>query len=345
MIRASILGATGYAGSELVRLLYSHPEVKIAHLVSSSQDGVPFEDVYPSFYAMQVPALEALDEKTVLADSDVIFTSLPHGASGDVIPRLYDQGAKVIDLSGDFRYDDAATYEAWYGMPHPRPDLLAHSVYGLPELYTDRIAQSNLIGNPGCYTTCSILALYPIVQAGLIDDSRIIIDAKSGVSGAGRKANTDVHFCEVDESMKGYKVVGHRHTSEIEQELSHAAGHPVVLTFTPHLIPVKRGILATIYCDMKQPAALEDIIALYERFYADQPFVKIMGKQLPQLKYVVGSNYCAIGFAMDSRTNRLTIFSSIDNLVKGAAGQAVQNMNIRFGLDQTCGLAMPAWYL
>jgi N-acetyl-gamma-glutamyl-phosphate reductase len=345
MIKSSVLGATGYAGAELVRLLAMHENIEIMHITSHSVAGAALESLYPSLRGARLPLLEEYDRAAVAADSDVIFTSLPHGASDKVIPELYASGKTVIDLSGDYRYDDPAVYEQWYGQPHTSPELLAESVYGLPELHKERIKTARLIGNPGCYTTCSILPLAPLVKDRLIDPATIVIDAKSGATGAGRAPSQGLHFCEVDENIKAYNVARHRHTSEIEQELSLLHGGPVVLSFTPHLLPAKRGILATIYCTPVRALAPADVYESLSAFYADAPFVEVWADGLPEVKHVNGSNMCRIGFVLDTRVNRLILVSVLDNLIKGAAGQAVQNMNIIFGLEETAGLSALPLYL
>ncbi len=344
MIRVSILGATGYAGAELARLLSMHKKVQFMHLVSRSFAGKRLCEVYPGL-SESLPVLEALDIDRIAADSDVAFTSLPHGASKEVIPALYAKGLKVIDLSGDFRYDDAAVYAKWYGEEHSAPALLQESVYGLPELHRSAIKAARLVGNPGCYTTCSILALAPLAKHKLIDVYTIIIDAKSGSTGAGREPSQPLHFCEVNESVKAYKVATHRHTSEIEQELSKLYGGEIMLSFTPHLLPVNRGILATSYANLAQKSSAKELVSLYKSFFAGEPFVKIYESGLPELKHVNGSNNIAIGLAVDERLNRVIAVSCIDNLIKGAGGQAIQNMNLMFGMDETEGLPKNAWYL
>ena len=344
MIQASVLGATGYAGAELVRLLSMHENVQIAHITSHSAAGTPLCALYPSLRGAGLPGLETYDRDTVANDSDVVFTSLPHGASGKVIPELFDAGKTVIDLSGDYRYDDAAVYETWYRAAHASPALLAQSVYGLPELHRIRIRTARLVGNPGCYPTGAILPLAPLVAKGLIDTKSIVVDAKSGATGAGRAPSPALHFCEVDENVKAYNVGKHRHTSEIEQELSLLAGRAVALSFTPHLIPVKRGILSTIYCTPSRPLTRDDVHSCLQTFYEGEPFVDVYEEGLPEVKHVNGSNACHIGFVLDERVDRLVLVSAIDNLIKGAAGQAVQNMNIIFGLGETAGLhALPLY--
>ncbi len=345
MIRVSVIGATGYAGAELVRLLTSHPEVEIAHLVSHSYAGKKYSEIYPSF-SVKDYTLDALDADMLIADSDCIFASLPHGTGDDVIAKLYNSGKTVIDLSGDYRYNDIATYEKWYGVKHSHPELLEKSVYGMPELHKEKIANTRLIGNPGCYTTCSILALAPAVKNGCIDTDTIVIDAKSGSTGAGRGISQGMHFCEVNETIKAYKVATHRHTSEIEQELSLLAGSDIQLSFTPHLLPINRGILATSYSKYTSDLDQDQLYKLYCDFYKDAPFVHVCKPgTLPEIKHVAGSNYISIGFVIDKRLNRFITVSCIDNLIKGAAGQAIQNMNIIYGLDETTGLCAPAWYL
>lgn len=345
MIKAAVLGATGYAGIELVRLLTSHPEVKIEILGSQSFAGQKISEVYPSLANILDKECEELNLDKV-EKCDVAFTALPHGASKNVIPSIIEKGVKVIDLSGDFRYDDVAVYEKWYGQKHSAPELLKESVYGLPELYRDKIKKARLIGNPGCYTTCSILGAFPLLKNGIGKSENIIVDAKSGVTGAGRGLSQQVHFCECTENMKAYKVATHRHTSEIEQELSHAAGCEVMISFTPHLIPVKRGILSTIYINLNKKCTTEELTEMYKEFYKDEFFVRVKNAgQLPETKHVAGSNFVDIGVVVDERLNRAVVVSALDNIVKGAAGQAVQNMNILFGLDEKTALKNAGFYL
>ncbi len=336
----SVIGATGYSGVELMRILSGHPNANVVHAVSKSFAGKKMSDIYQSFLSSDYP-LEPLDIPAICADSDIVFTCLPHGTSSEVVPQLLSGGVKVIDLSGDFRYNDASVYEKWYNAKHTAAHLLEKSVYGLPELHRDQIKQTSLVGNPGCYTTSAILALAPLLSAGLIDENSIIIDAKSGTTGAGRSEKLPLLHSEVDESFKAYGVVGHRHTSEIEQELGIAAGSEIALSFTPHLLPIKRGILSTIYANTT--ASQAQIEKAYE-VYSDEPFVQIT-TGLPEIKHVVGSNNCAIGYKIDKRCKRIIIVSCIDNLIKGAAGQAVQNMNIMCGYDETEGLNKTGWYL
>ncbi len=345
MIKAAVLGATGYAGIELVRLLSNHPEVSIEILGSQSFAGQKISEVYRNFEHILDKECEKLDLEKV-KECDVAFTALPHGASKEVIPALLEQGVKVIDLSGDYRYDSAEVYEKWYGEAHSSPELLAESVYGLCELHRNKVKAARLIGNPGCYTTCSILGAAPLLASKLGKTENIIIDAKSGVTGAGRGIALAYHFCECTENSKAYKIATHRHTSEIEQELSNIAGEEIVLSFTPHLIPQKRGILATIYVNLAKPCTTEEIVDLYKEYYKNEFFVRVKDAgALPETKHVAGSNFVDIGVVVDERLNRAVIVSTLDNIVKGAAGQAVQNMNIMFGLEETTGLKNAGFYL
>ncbi len=345
MIKVAILGATGYAGVELVRLLTNHPEVSLELLGSKSFAGEKISDIYQNFRDILDKELEEGDVEKA-KKCDVAFTALPHGASKTVIPSLIEAGLKVIDLSGDYRYDDVKVYEKWYGEEHSSPELLKESVYGLCELHRDKIKSARLIGNPGCYTTCSILGAAPLLKAGLASDKNIIIDAKSGVTGAGRSLSLGTHFCECTENTKAYKVATHRHTSEIEQELSNISGKEIILSFTPHLIPQKRGILSTIYMNLTKDISIDEILEIYKEFYKDEHFVRVLPKGvLPETKHVAGSNFVDIGIVKDERLNRVVVVSAIDNIVKGAAGQAVQNMNILFGLDEKTGLDFAGFYL
>ena len=346
MLRVGILGATGYAGIETVRLLLKHEHVEITRIVSHSYEGKKISELYPNLRGICDIECTGLDADDIAANCDLVFTALPHGASKEVIPTLYNKGVKVIDLSGDFRYDDPAVYEKWYGQPHSDPELLEKAVYGLCEIHREKIKGASLIGNPGCYTTCSITALYPIVNSGWADNHSIIIDAKSGVTGAGRGLALPSMFCECTETMKAYKIATHRHTSEIEQELSHAAGEDIILSFTPHLAPMKRGILATCYINLKEKKTTAELVALYKDFYKNEKFIRIYDEgELPEVKHISGSNYIGIGIVVDERLNRAVIISCIDNLVKGAAGQAVQNMNIACGFPEDTALSDVGMYL
>lgn len=345
MIKTAVLGATGYAGIELVRLLSNHPEAEINFLGSQSFAGKGIDEVYRNFDSVLDVKCSELDIDKV-SECDVAFTALPHGASKEVIPALIGCGVKVIDLSGDFRYDDINVYEKWYGQKHSSPELLKESVYGMPELYRSEIKNARLIGNPGCYTTCSILGTVPLLKSGIAETKNIIVDAKSGVTGAGRGLSLANHFCECTENMKAYKVASHRHTSEIEQEFSKAAGEEIIISFTPHLIPLKRGILSTIYVNLKRPSSAKELTEIYKEFYKDEFFVRVKDEGvLPETKFVAGSNFVDIGVCYDERLQRAVIVSAIDNIVKGAAGQAVQNMNLLFGLDEKTGLKNAGFYL
>ncbi len=344
MIRVGILGATGYAGAELVRLLCSHKNTEITMLASKSYAGQKMSDIFPSLRGICDIVLEEADPETAAAKCDVVFTALPHGVSHEVIKELHAKGLKVIDLSGDFRYNDIKVYEEWYGVEHACPELLEQSVYGLCELHREEIKGANLIGNPGCYTTCSILGLAPLVANNMVETKNIIIDAKSGVSGAGRGLSMLVHYSECTETMKAYKVATHRHTSEIEQELSILAGEDIALSFTPHLVPMKRGIYVTEYANLKKPYTKEEILAVYREFYKDEKFVRVLDT-IPEVKSITGSNYVDIGLTVDTRLGRVVVNATIDNLIKGAAGQAVQNMNILFGLAEDEGLDFPGYYI
>ena len=346
MIRAGIVGATGSVGMELVRLLTAHPGAEVTRLCSHSQVGDSYAGIYRNFAGLCNLELTETAPEELARECDVVFTSLPHAASAATVERLVDAGVRVIDMSADFRYKDPEVYRQWYKVEPAKPELMAQAVYGLPEYYREDIRRAKLIGNPGCFVTSAILALAPLLSAGLIEEQGLIVDAKSGTTGAGRTPSQAQHFSEVDESFKAYNVAKHRHTSEIEQELSLAAGEPVVLQFTPHLLPVKRGILSTCYARMKRPLTHAEVMEAYRAAYGDEFFITLHGEgSLPELKYVVGSNRCHIGFVPDGRTGNLVVISAIDNLIKGAAGQAIQNMNLMMGLEETAGLAAPAWYL
>lgn len=338
MMNVAIVGASGYTGVELARLLVSHPEVTVSCLTSRQHTGTPFSEVFPSMRNHLDLVCDPVDLELICSKADLIFTALPHKTAMEVVPQLLDAGKKVIDLSADYRLKDAETYAEWYE-PHTSPDLLVEAVYGLPELYRTEIADARLIANPGCYPTSAALALAPLLKQALIDVDTLIIDSKSGVSGAGRAAKEGSLYCEVNESFKAYGVATHRHTPEIEQTLSLLSGQPVTVSFTPHLLPVNRGILTTCYATMTQASSTEYIVSKFKEFYVDEPFIRVLpAGKLPDVGFVRGSNYCDIGVVCDERTGRVIVVSAIDNLVKGAAGQAVQNMNILIGLDETTGL-------
>ncbi len=339
MIKAGIIGATGYAGQELVRLLKSHPEVNIKHISSRTYNGDSYSSVFPNFNGIIPDNCVEMDVEQMAEDCDVIFLALPHGLTFPQLNNDILNKTVIIDLGADFRLSDPEIYRQWYGIEHTNPALIKESVYGLCEIYRDKIKNSSLIANPGCYTTCSILSLIPLLKEKLIDPSSIIVDAKSGVSGAGRSLSMGVHFSECNESVKAYKVAAHRHTPEIEQELSLAAGKDVFINFTPHLIPMNRGILTTSYSELLKDVTAEDLYILYSSFYENEPFIRVLKPgNLPETRFVRYSNYVDIGIVTDNRTGRAIIIGAIDNLIKGAAGQAVQNFNIRFGFDETTAL-------
>ena len=343
MLKAAVIGATGYAGYETARLLTGHPEVEITQLGSHSHAGKKFSDIYPNMTGL---CDIICSEDSVIPEADVVFTSLPHGISQEIVPNLLEAGRRVIDLSGDFRYKSAATYEKWYGAAHKRPDLLPGAVYGLTELNRVNIAAAGLVANPGCYPTTVILGLAPLMSSDLIDLSSIIADSASGVSGAGRSSEPSYQFCECAENFKAYKIASHRHTSEMEEALSILAGKEIMLSFTPHLVPMKRGMLTTIYANLPVCRETCDIIEIYRKFYSDEFFVRVLDEgKLPETKFTAGTNFLDIGIVVDKRLSRVIVVSSIDNLGKGAAGQAVQNMNVMFGLPERSGLSSPGLYL
>ena len=336
MIRAAIIGANGYTGMELMRLLAAHPDVEIGMAASRSLAGTRVAATYPTLAGRYGDMEYTAPDLDKAAECDVAFACLPHGESAEICGKLVDAGTRVIDLSADYRYDDVSLYEATYKKEHPRKDLAAEAVYGLPEYNRARIRGARLVGNPGCFVTASVLAIKPLADAGVIDKRTVIVDAKSGVSGAGRKSDVAYNFNETEGNFKAYGVTTHRHTTEIEEKSG------AVVTFTPHLLPVKRGILATIYCDLK--GDLSDVAAAYAR-YKDEPFVHFTGEELPELKSAVGSNCCYIGCKYEKKTGRLIVVSCIDNLIKGASGQAIQNMNVMFGLPETEGLPLVGSHL
>ena len=338
-IKAGIIGATGYAGGELVRILSRHPEVEIVWYGSRSYIDQNYADVYRNMFEI-VDAKCLDDNMEELAErADVIFTATPQGFCASMMSEEILSKTKIVDLSADFRIKDLKTYEKWYGIEHKSPQFIEEAVYGLCEVNREQIKGARLIANPGCYTTCSILTAYPLAKEGMIDMSTLIVDAKSGTSGAGRGAKVPNLYCEVNENIKAYGVASHRHTPEIEEQLGYAAGEEVLINFTPHLVPMNRGILATEYAKLTKKVTPEEVKAVYDKYYAKETFVRVMGDGVcPETKWVEGSNYVDIGFKIDERTGRIIMMGAIDNLVKGAAGQAVQNMNLLFGLDETMGL-------
>lgn len=336
-LRVAILGATGYAGAELLRLLIPHPRVQLTLVTSQQYVGKRISDIYPGLARDCDMVLEEIEPEKIRAQSDVVFTALPHETSQGIVSQLIRLGLRVIDLSADFRLHDAETYRGWY-RDHQAPELLKEAVYGLTELHREQIMKGRLIANPGCYPTGALLGLAPLFVKGLTQGT-VVIDAKSGVTGAGRSASVELSFSEVNENFKAYNVGVHRHTPEIEQELSEIAATPVSVFFAPHLLPLNRGILSTMYVRLKQPAPEGELTKLYQDFYREEPFVQIRPYgHFPETKDVRGSNLCAIGFRYDVRTKRLIVITAIDNLVKGAAGQAVQNMNLMNGWPEDEGL-------
>ncbi len=340
MIKVGIIGSTGYAGGELVRLLINRDDVEICWYGSRSYVDKKYSDVYQNMFEI-VDAACMDDNMEELANRvDVIFTATPQGLCASLVNDDILSKVKIIDLSADFRLKDVEVYEQWYGIEHKSPQYLEEAVYGLCEINREDVKKARLVANPGCYTTCSILTLYPLVKEGLIDVNTIIIDAKSGTSGAGRGAKLDNLYCEVNENIKAYGVATHRHTPEIEEQLGYAAGENFVLNFTPHLVPMNRGILVTSYATLKKEVSYEDVKAVYDKYYKNEKFVRVLEKDVcPQTKWVEGSNYVDVNFKIDARTNRIIAMGALDNVVKGAAGQAVQNMNLMFGLEESKGLA------
>jgi len=347
MLRLGIIGATGYVGAEIVSLLALRDDMKITTVVSNSFAGQPFSEVYPSFRGIYDEICDGMDIDKVADKADFFITALPHGVSTTVIPRLLEKGKRIIDHSGDFRFRDVKVYEEWYKVTHSSPELVSRAVYGLPELYRDKIKNADLVADPGCYPTCSILGIAPALANKLVSHKNIVISAASGVSGAGRKSDLPYAFCEVDENFKAYGVVNHRHTPEIEQELSLICGEEVIVSFTPHLVPMKRGMLATITLDLTDAEITADEVRkAYLDFYRNEPFVRILPSgQLPQTKLVSGSNYIDIGISVDKRAKKLIIISALDNLGKGSASQAIQALNIMAGFEETRGLLTPGLYL
>jgi N-acetyl-gamma-glutamyl-phosphate reductase len=340
--KIAIVGATGYSGEELIRLLQRHPGVELACVTSRQYAGKALGAVYPKFQGLKYDALafSASDPVAVVASgARVVFLALPHGLAAGVARPLLDAGLRVIDLSADFRIKDQAAYKEFYGQDHPAPELLSQSVYGLPELHRGKIAGANLVASPGCYPTSIILPLVPLLKAGLVDPESIIVSSMSGVSGAGRKVDADYLFVECNESVRPYAVPRHRHLPEIEQELGYASGGEVIINFTPHLIPVNRGILSTIYVAPAKGATPQKISEAMGQSYKNEPFIRLLGEELyPDIKNVAYTNFIDIAWRHDPRTGRFIVMSAIDNLIKGASGQAVQSMNLMCGLPETLGL-------
>lgn len=344
MVKVGIIGATGYAGNELVRLLMGHKDVEIKWYGSRSYIDKKYAEVYQNMFEIVEDTCLDDNMEELASQVDVIFTATPQGFLAGVLTEEILSKVKIIDLSADFRIKDVKTYEKWYKIEHKSPQFIEEAVYGLCEINRDKVKGARLVANPGCYTTCSILTAYPLVKEGMIDPDTLIIDAKSGTSGAGRGAKLPNLFCEVNESMKAYGVTNHRHTPEIEEQLGYAAGKEIVVNFTPHLVPMNRGILATEYATLNKKAdgtlpTYEEVKAVYDKYYKKEKFVRVLEKDVcPETKWVEGSNYVDVNFKIDKRTGRIVMMGALDNLVKGAAGQAIQNMNLLFGFDEAEGL-------
>lgn len=345
-VSVGIVGASGYGGVQLVRLLMDHPELELVYLGGESSAGKSFADIYPHFaHRVNLP-IEPVDPDIIADRCEVVFLSLPNGFACEMAPKLVEKGCLVLDLSADYRFRDLEVYQTWYGKQRSDYSVAAASVYGLPELYRDRISETHLVGCPGCYPTASLLALSPLLKQGLIVPETAIIDAKSGTSGGGRQAKTGLLLAEADNSLAAYGVASHRHTPEIEQICSDLAGHQVTVQFTPHLIPMVRGILATVYATLSDPGLVrEDLITIYKAFYRNSAWVSICNSgTYPQTKWACGSNLCYIGIEVDGRTGRVIVMSAIDNLIKGQAGQAIQCLNLMMGWDETLGLPKLGFY-
>ncbi len=341
MINVGIIGSTGYAGQELVRILLRHPEVKIVWYGSRSYIDKKYSEVFGNMFQLVEDLCKGEDMDELASQVDVIFTATPQGLCSSLVSEDILSKVKIIDLSADFRIKDVKKYEKWYGLKHPSPSFIEEAVYGLCEVNRSDIKKARLIANPGCFPTCSTLSIYPLAKEGLIDMSTVIIDAKSGTSGAGRGAKVPNLYCEVNESIKAYGVTTHRHTPEIEDQLSYASGEDVMINFTPHLVPMNRGILVTAYATLKKEVTYEEVKAVYDKYYQDEYFVRVLDKDVPpETRWVEGSNFVDVNFRIDERTHRIIMMGAIDNVVKGAAGQAVQNMNLMFGFEENMGLQM-----
>ncbi len=341
MIKVGIIGSTGYAGQEIVRLILNHKDAEVVWYGSRSYIDKKYYEVFGNMF--QIVDDKCLDDnmEELAKAVDVIFTATPQGLCASLVNEEILNKVKIIDLSADFRIKDVKVYEKWYGLEHKSPQFIDEAVYGLCEINREKIKGARLIANPGCYTTCSILSFYPLLKEGLIDPNSIIIDAKSGTSGAGRGAKVNNLFCEVNENIKAYGVLTHRHTPEIEEQLGYAAGEPLKIIFTPHLVPMNRGILVTGYANLKQPLTYETVRAAYDKYYADEKFIRVLDQNVcPETRWVEGSNYVDVNFKIDERTNRIVVMGALDNIVKGAAGQAIQNMNLIFGLPESEGLEL-----
>jgi len=339
MIKAGIIGSTGYAGQEIVRLLLGHEEVEIKWYGSQSYINKKYYQVFGNVFRLVENICEADDIMKLADEVDVIFMATPQGFCASVITEEILSKVKVIDLSADFRIKDISTYEEWYEIKHKSPQFIEEAVYGLCEINREAVKGARLVANPGCYPTCSFLSIYPLAKEGVIDMNTLIIDAKSGTSGAGRGAKINNLYCEVNENIKAYGVANHRHTPEIEEQLSYASNSPVILNFTPHLVPMNRGILVTAYASLNKVYSYEEIKAIYNKYYNEEYFVRVLDQDVtPETRWVEGSNFVDVNFKIDERTGRIIMMGAMDNLVKGAAGQAVQNMNLMFGFEETKGL-------
>jgi N-acetyl-gamma-glutamyl-phosphate reductase len=338
-LKVAICGGSGYTGIELLRILSNHPLVNVTSVTSEKSAGKKVSDLFPHLLKYGGLVYEPMNKISLLNKADLFFLALPHGASQEAVNFFFENRKRVIDLSADYRLTDPKVYQEWYGLPHKYRQTLKKAVFGLPELYRSKIKKAKLIANPGCYPTSAILGLLPAIKSGLADTSCLVIDSKSGTSGAGRKADLAVSYCEVNEGFKAYGIGTHRHTPEIEQELSSAAGRKLTVNFTPHLLPVDRGILTTIYARLIKKTDTASVLNNYKKFYKREPFVCVLDEGFfPNIKNVKGTNFCHIGLKVNPRTNTLIIVSVIDNLVKGASGQAVHNMNIMMGFEETAGL-------
>lgn len=339
MIKAGIIGSTGYAGGELARLLLQRDDIEIKWYGSRSYIDQKYASIYQNMFRIVDDACMDDNMKELAEQVDVVFTATPQGLCATLMDEDVLSKVKVIDLSADFRIKDVSVYEKWYKLTHASPQFIGEAVYGLPEINREKVKKARLIANPGCFPTCSFLSTYPLVKEGLIDPNTLIIDAKSGTSGAGRGSKVDSLYCEVNENIKAYGVASHRHTPEIEEQLSYAAGKPVVISFTPHLVPMNRGILVTAYASLTKEVTWEEVRVAYDKYYKDEYFVRVLDKDVvPQTRWVEGSNFADVNFKIDPRTNRIVMMGAIDNMVKGAAGQAIQNMNLMFGLPENTGL-------
>jgi len=337
--RVAICGGSGYTGSELLRLLYYHPDIEVTAITSEKSVHKDVTDIFPYLDHYKGMTYEPLIKEDIHSKADLFLMALPHTASQEAVNHFYQKGKKVIDLSADYRLRDPDLYEQWYGVKHGFLSTLKKAVYGLPELYREPIREASLVANPGCYPTSVILSLHPAIKHQFINTDRIIIDSKSGTTGAGRKPDISLSFSEVNEGFRAYSIATHRHTPEIEQELSRLANKEINVNFTPHLLPVRRGILSTIYADLNRDIEIEEILDLYRKTYRNEPFIRILEKnKFPDIKHICGTNLCEIGIAVNRKTKTLIVISAIDNLVKGASGQAIQNMNIMLGMDETTAL-------